>query len=241
MQYTYAELHYHTKESSYCGKVSAYDAIPIYRENGYDLVCVTDHYNRSYFGNHHEQGMAWNDAVDIWFAGWHAAKDAGEKHGVKVLHAAEFKFDGLPNDYLVYGVTDEMYYEIPRMYAWTPAQFSEFARKNGIFFSQAHPFRDGMIRTEPTLLDGIEALNSHPIHEGNNHLSIEWAKEHDLIPICGQDYHETEAMVGCKTRFYGDVSDIDTLVSKLFGREYDIVLPDKRIFAAKTFLDECKL
>ena len=51
MQYTYAELHYHTKESSYCGQVSAYEAIPEYRKNGYDLICVTDHFNRNYFEN----------------------------------------------------------------------------------------------------------------------------------------------------------------------------------------------
>ena len=236
MEYTYTELHYHTKESSYCGKVSAYDAIPEYRKNGYDLICVTDHFNRAYFENHHVHGMSWEDAVDVWFAGWHAARDAGEKNGVKVLHAAEFKFDGIPNDYLVYGVSDEMYYEIPYMYTWTPAQFSEFAGKNNIFFSQAHPFREGQIATEPAnILDGAEVLNSHPIHEGNNHLTVEWAKKNNLIPICGQDYHEYVAMVGCKTRFYGDVSDMGTLVAKLFGREYDIVSPDGTIMPAKEF------
>lgn len=236
MQYTYAELHLHTKESSWCGKVSAYDSIPEYKAHGYDLVCITDHFNRSYFGNYHDEGMSWSDAVDVWFAGWLAAKDAGEKNGIKVLHAAEFKFDGLPNDYLVYGVTDEMYYEIPHMYTWTPAEFSQFARKNGIFFSQAHPFREGMIRTEPaSLLDGAEVLNSHPIHEGNNHLTFEWAKKNDLIPICGQDYHERVAMVDCKTRFHGQVEDMDTLVSKLFAREYDMIHPDGTIIPAKGF------
>ena len=120
MEYTFAELHFHTKESSGCAEVSAYDAIPQYKENGYDLICVTDHFNRNHFWDHYYEGLTWEEAVDGWFAGWHAAKKAGEVHGITVLHGAEFKFDGVPNDYLVFGVTDEMYYEIPYMFTWTP-------------------------------------------------------------------------------------------------------------------------
>ena len=235
MEYTYTELHYHTKESSYCGKVSAYDAIPEYRKNGYDLICVTDHFNRAYFENHHVHGMSWEDAVDVWFAGWHAAKKAGEVHGITVLHGAEFKFDGVPNDYLVFGVTDEMYYEIPYMFTWTPEQFSEFARKNNIFFAQAHPFRPNQIQTEPTaLIDGAEIFNSHPeVPYDYNDLAKAWAKENNLIPICGQDYHERHCMVGCKTRFHGEVADMNTLKLKLFTREFDIITPDGEIHPSK--------
>lgn len=234
MQYTYAELHFHTKESSGCGKVSAYDSIPLYRDNGYDLVCVTDHFNRNYFWDYYNEGQSWEDAVNAWFAGWNAAKAAGETHGVTVIHGAEFKFDGLPNDYLVYGMKDEMYYEIPRMFEWSPAQFSEFARKNGIFFAQAHPFRDGQIRTEPaTLLDGAEVFNSCPYHEARNNLTAEWAEKNNLIPICGQDFHRYEAMLGCKTRFHGEVKDVQTMIAKLHARDYDMILPDGEIRPSK--------
>ncbi|MBQ3099910.1 MAG: PHP domain-containing protein [Clostridia bacterium] len=235
MEYTFAELHFHTKESSGCAEVSAYDAIPQYKENGYDLICVTDHFNRNHFWDHYYEGLTWEEAVDGWFAGWHAAKKAGEVHGITVLHGAEFKFDGVPNDYLVFGVTDEMYYEIPYMFTWTPEQFSEFARKNNIFFAQAHPFRPNQIQTEPTaLIDGAEIFNSHPeVPYDYNDLAKAWAKENNLIPICGQDYHERHCMVGCKTRFHGEVADMNTLKLKLFTREFDIITPDGEIHPSK--------
>lgn len=235
MKYTFAELHFHTRESSGCAEVFAFDSIPQYKEDGYDLVCVTDHFNRNHFWEHYHEGFTWEQAVDKWFAGWHTAKKAGETYGVTVLHGAEFKFDGVPNDYLVYGVTDEMYYEIPYMFTWTPERFSEFARKNNIFFAQAHPFRPNQIRTEPAeLLDGAEVFNSHPlVPYSYNDLAKAWAEDNHLIPLCGQDYHEKCCMVGCKTRFHGEVADVETLKQKLFNREFDIILPNGDIRPVK--------
>ena len=235
MEYTFAELHFHTRESSGCAEVFAFDSIPQYKENGYDLVCVTDHFNRNHFWEHYYEGLTWEQAVDKWFAGWHTAKKAGETYGVTVLHGAEFKFDGVPNDYLVFGVTDEMYYEIPYMFTWTPERFSEFARKNNIFFAQAHPFRPNQIRTVPsTLLDGAEVFNSHPlVPYSYNDLAKVWADENHLIPLCGQDYHEKCCMVGCKTRFHGEVTDMETLKQKLFNRKFDIILPNGDIRPSK--------
>lgn len=235
MKYTFAELHFHTRESSGCAEVFAFDSIPQYKENAYDLVCVTDHFNRNHFWEHYHEGLTWEQAVDKWFAGWHTAKKAGETYGVTVLHGAEFKFDGVPNDYLVFGVTDEMYYEIPYMFTWTPERFSEFARKNNIFFAQAHPFRPNQIRTEPAeLLDGAEVFNSHPlVPYSYNDLAKAWAEDNHLIALCGQDYHEKCCMVGCKTRFHGEVADMETLKQKLFNREFDIILPNGDIRPVK--------
>ena len=226
MKYTYAELHFHTKETSHCGQVSAYDSIPIFKEHGYDLVCVTDHFNYEYFDEYLTGKMSWEDAVEKWFAGWYAAKDAGEKNGVTVLHGAEFRFRESFADYLVFGMTDELYFEHPEMIEMTSAEFSEFAHGHGVYFSQAHPFRNAF-QCDPKYLDGIEIYNFHPREDSNNELTRETAKKNPhLIPTCGQDYHYLIGMQDCKTRFHGEVRDMDTLLKKLRAREYEMILPD---------------
>ena len=99
--YTYAELHLHTAETSSCGEVAADEAIRLFKQNGYDLVCVTDHFNDRYF-NYYEtilppgldEAQKWRASVDIWLAGRHAAKDAGEKYGITVIQGAEIQLSG---------------------------------------------------------------------------------------------------------------------------------------------------
>ena len=232
MEYTIAELHLHTAESSWCGKMSAVDAIPLFKENGYDLVCVTDHFNYEYFQDYYKYGK-WKACVHRWYAGWYTAKEAGEKCGVTVLHGAEFRFRESFADYIVYGMTDELYHDHPEMLDMTSAEFSVFAREHGLYFSQAHPFRNDF-QCDPKYLDGIEIYNFHPTEDSDNHLAVEVAKKNPhLIPTCGQDFHFAEAMQGAKTRFFGKVSDMPTLIAKLRGREYEMILPDGRIVDPK--------
>lgn len=41
------ESHFHTKESSPCGKVSARSGIELYHKAGYNGIVVTDHFSQS--------------------------------------------------------------------------------------------------------------------------------------------------------------------------------------------------
>lgn len=221
MTFTLAELHCHTKEVSGCAKVAAVDAVKHFKENGYDLVCITNHYKRSIFWRHFENGEPFEESLELYLNAYRAAKTEGERIGITVLLGAEITFDSCYNDYLVYGLTEEMFYANPRMYEMTVEDFSAFARKNGLFFAQAHPFRnENTVRTTPALIDGCEIINSY---ENEATQSIEWAIENDLIPLCGQDYHRYVDMRGFKTAFHGEVRDINCLKQKLFNREYHII------------------
>lgn len=105
MNYAKAELHFHTAES-----------IPFYKEHGYDLVAVTDHFNSNYFdGTKGCYADRWKKECERWFAGLYAAKEAGERCGITVLHGAEFQLKGHMCELLVYGMTDEMFLEAPRL------------------------------------------------------------------------------------------------------------------------------
>lgn len=228
MDYTKAELHFHTAETSVCASVFARDSIPFYKEHGYDLVCVTDHFNSTYFespvGCSAEQWK--RECEKKWFAGWYAAKEAGEKCGVTVLYGAEFQIKDHICEFLVYGMTDEIFLEIPRLFDFSVEQLSAFAEQNHLFIALAHPFRR-QDRPDPSLYHGAEVCNGRLDIE--NDAARIFAKENRLIPICGQDFHDYEHMRGIMTRFNGEVRDSATLVEKLFARDFDLILPEGEI------------
>ncbi|MBE6686706.1 MAG: hypothetical protein E7591_05680 [Ruminococcaceae bacterium] len=232
MNYTFAELHLHTSQVSGCASVSALDSPHIFKDGGYDLICVTDHYKYTTFWKFNDEGdMSWEHRAEHFLSGYRTARSVGDKIGIQVLLGAEICFDCSPNDYLVYGLSEEMIYEYPELYRWSVEKFSAFAREKGLFFAQAHPFRNPrMIRTDPSLLDGAEAVNTHDtVHctpEKDQQRAVEWVKENKLIPLIGQDFHDAENMLGAKTAFYGDVKDSKTLIKKLFAKEFDIILPN---------------
>lgn len=235
MKYTYAELHLHTSEVSGCASVSGSQSPLIFKEGGYDLICVTDHYKYTTFWRFNDAGdPSWEKRAEYFLNGYRTAKKVGNKIGLTVLLGAEICFNDCPNDYLVYGLTEEMIYECPELYKYSVAEFSAFAKKNNLFFAQAHPFRNPrMIRTDPSLLDGAEAYNTHdtvhmtPLEDMKN--AKLWVKENNLVPLIGQDFHDAENILGAKTALYGEVKDSTTLVNKLSAKEFDIIISNQII------------
>ena len=241
MKYTNTELHFHTAETSWCANMSACDSIPLYKERGYDLVCVTDHFNERYFQDA-PAGCSkelWKKCCERWFAGWYAAREAGEKCGLTVIHAAEFQLKGFASEMLVYGMTDEMFLENPRPFDMSPKDFSRFAKENGLFITLAHPFRHDD-RPDPVFYNGAEVYNGvEEIGEDevrtpeHNILARDFAAKNGLVPTCGQDFHKKYAMRGIMTRFHGEVKDSRTLVEKLFARDFDMILLDGEVRSGK--------
>ena len=225
MKKTFTEIHLHTKETSKCCWVSAEVSVPMFREYGYEALIITDHYNRDYFAEYYDGSLTWAEAMERWLYGYRKAKEIGDKVGIKVLLGAEFRFDGNYNDYLVYGMSEEMFYKYPCLWELGEEKFSAFAKEHGLYFGQAHPFRDKMIRCKPDLLDGCEVFNAHPYHNSRNILAAYFASDNDLIPTYGTDFHYEEGLCGGGMNFYGEINSIDDVVKKLFSRQYDLVIP----------------
>ena len=114
----------------------------------------------------------------------------GEEYGLKVYLGAEIRFTENENDYLIYGLTEEM---LPEIYAYLPFGVENFRKKypmQNSAFIQAHPFRDGMVEIDPALLDGIETFNMHPGQRSRNAVANLYAAEKDFgIRIVGSDFH----------------------------------------------------
>ena len=186
------ELHLHTKESSKCGKVSAEDALTEYHRRGYEAVVITDHYSRSAannweYTNHREM-------VDAFLKGYRTAKRVGEKLGILVLLGAELRFDqSNANDYLVYGLDEDFFYDHPELTELRLSEFLKILPETALLY-QAHPFRNGITVTDPKRLFGIEVFNGHSGHDSRNAIALAWARLHHLHAISGSDAHHPHTL-----------------------------------------------
>ena len=184
------DLHVHTANLSFCGHLTIEEVISLYKKTDYDAIVITDHF---YGGN----AEAWEEKgidnfLEYYFQTQQKAMKLGEENGLLVLPGYEFRFPQNSNDYLVYGFTEEHAKKCPGFFQMDIAQFSEFAKENGILLYQAHPFRNTMTVVKPEYLFGIEAHNGHPRHDSRNDIAVQWAKKYNLHTIGGSDCHQIE-------------------------------------------------
>ncbi|MFW6289038.1 MAG: PHP domain-containing protein [Spirochaetota bacterium] len=184
------ETHAHTSLVSPCGQLSPAELVAGYVAAGYSGLIVTDHLVRwlPVF-----DGLdSWPDRVHAFFGGFRAARDASVATGLTVYPGFELSFASLPgNDFLVYGLDEEVLVELPEVYSMQPESFKRLASAAGALVFQAHPFRNrGPV--DPALLDGVEVYNGNPRHESRNDLAAGFAGRHQLLEIGGSDAHQTE-------------------------------------------------
>ena len=55
------------------------------------------------------------------------------------------------------------------------------------------PFRTGLTREDPALLDGVEVFNVNARHDSHNDDALRFARENGLLFFSGSDPPETEA------------------------------------------------
>ena len=215
------EMHFHTSEISVCGRVPAAEGVRAYKEKGYDALVVTDHFHSDYFDSLPEE-LSWAGKADRWLEGYRAARRAGEALGMTVLLGMEIRFNHSPNDYLVYGWTEELLRETEAPYQWDEEAFHRFSQDNGMFFAQAHPYRKGLLRCPPAYLDGMEVYNGNARHENQNEKAAAYAAEHGLIPLCGSDYHQPEDVADTGLIFDPPVTDSADLIRRLWEGQFQL-------------------
>ena len=185
------ELHAHTSDISRCGQIPAEKLVELYESAGYSGMVITDHINRMTFQN--LELATWKDKVDYFLRGYHTAKSVASSD-FTVLLGAEFCFTENYNDYLVYGLTEDLMYNAldNEILQWGIGRFSAFCRDNDLLIIQAHPFRNYMFITPPKLIDGVEVMNCHPRHDSRNFLAQSWAEHFGLLKISGSDAHQPQ-------------------------------------------------
>ncbi len=185
MEYKY-EIHAHTKETSLCAQISAEELVKKYKEAGYSGIVITDHYSPMTFTP--SEFFNKEKALDHFLRGYKKAKEF-ETEDFSVFLGVELRFYATVNDYLIYGVTEEMLYELPFLLPLYIKKASKLFRERGCIFLQAHPFRKFIRRANPKYVDGIEVFNGKATKEANDN-SLKWADEiKTKIKTSGSDCH----------------------------------------------------
>ncbi len=188
------ETHIHTREVSDCSRKRAREMVALYKEAGYSTVFISDHFQPNSIDVLGD--IPWSDKMAIFLSGYYKAKHEGEKLGVNVLPAAEFRFADSRNHYIAYGITKEFLDAHPNLHKMSAAEFLPIARAQGIFIVHAHPYRDNRNCATPELVDAIEVYNSNPRHEDYSERSVALAQKYGLPITAGSDAHRDEDIAG---------------------------------------------
>ncbi len=184
------ETHAHTAPISPCGRLVPEQLAEQVRMAGYDALFVTDHYTPEFFALH-TGGDDYRFQLERYFAGYRAARAAGEACGLRVFPGLEVRlFDG-PEDYLVFGVSPEELAELPCLAFLSLEELHAAVRSvpDGLLV-QAHPFRDYLTCQDARCLDGIEVCNANPRHDSHNDRALAYAQAQDLLMTAGSDVHQ---------------------------------------------------
>ncbi len=194
------ELHVHTKECDKCASMGGADIVHHFQKLGYDGMVVTDHYIDLFHEWFADEllGKSYRQRMERWLKGYYTAREEGEKCGFTVLPGAEVRFDGQPNDYLIYGVSEDFFYEAPPLNHCKTLEELTALLPTDACVVQAHPFRDSMTVMDPKLLFGLEVRNAGT-PEFRNDLARIYAEHYQKAMTSGSDFH------GKDRQFHGGI------------------------------------
>lgn len=183
------DTHVHTSEGSKCARSSGREVAEAYHARGYDGIIVTDHF---FNGNSAvPRDLPWRERVELFTAGYRAAKEYGDRVGLQVFFAWEDSSEG--NDFLTYGLDENWLADHPFLDRLPLVDYLKYIRAEGGTIVHAHPFRQDsyipMIRLLPDLVDAVEIMNGHRTDEVN-HRAKWYADSYGLPWAAGSDNHD---------------------------------------------------
>jgi hypothetical protein len=214
------ETHAHTSEVSRCAQIPAAKVIADYESAGYDGIVITDHMNEGSIGR--LKNRPWDEKVDFFINGYNKALEAAERSGkgMTVLLGAEVCFDKDPNDYLVFGISEDFLRRCGDLTSLGLKNFRKIADENNLLIFQAHPFRVSMAVTDYRILDGIEVYNGNSSHNSNNDAAMFWADKYSLLKSSGSDFHGMWGMKPGGIYFESPVRTNSDFISALKENNY---------------------
>ena len=182
------ETHAHTSETSRCSHIGGAELAEFYKSLGYTGLFITDHF---FNGNTTvPRDLSWNERVELFCAGYDAAKAAGDRIGLDVFFGWEYSING--NDFLIYGLDRDWLLAHPDQLEWKLRDYMSRVRADGGFVVHAHPFREAgyidLIRLIPRDVDAVEVINSSMAPEVNDRAAW-YADSYQLFRTAGSDNH----------------------------------------------------
>ena len=220
------ELHCHTSECDRDAFLSARELVHLYKEAGYDGMVVTDHYIERFYTlwfPEDVKGLTHEQQVHRWLRGFRTAREEGEKIGFTVLPGAEVRFDGFPNDYLLYGLHEDFFYTVPRLNELKNVEELIALMPKDVCVVHAHPFRDDMVVLTPAEgLFGMEVFNGGT-EEFRNSLARQFAGHYNLPMTSGSDIHDMTRLAKGGIETPHEIKTPEDLVKVLRSGEYTLI------------------
>jgi len=220
------ELHCHTSECDRDAFLSARELVHLYKEAGYDGMVVTDHYIERFYTlwfPEDVKGLTHEQQVTRWLRGFRTAREEGEKIGFTVLPGAEVRFDGFPNDYLLYGLHEEFFYTVPRLNELKNVEELLALMPKDVCVVHAHPFRDDMVVLTPADgLFGMEVFNGGT-ERFRNGLARQFAEYYNLPMTSGSDIHDMTRLAKGGIETQHEIKTPEDLVKVLRSGEYTLI------------------
>ncbi len=191
------ETHMHTRETSACGTAPGAEQAKRYKSLGYDGIIITDHFFNGNCCPEINEAADWNEKVDLFCAGYEAAKAEGDKIGLKVFFGWEYCYEGA--DLLTYGLDKQWLINNPDVCEINVFDYCDRVHRDGGFIVHAHPFREANylreIRLIPQWIDAVEIYNCGNVHNRMN-VRARWFAESFGFPVTGgSDNHHITANV----------------------------------------------
>ena len=219
------ELHAHTHECDRDAQLGASELVHLYKEAGYDGIVITDHYIERFYTQWFPEEireLTHEQQVKRWLKGFYTARDEGEKIGFTVLPGTEVRFDGYPNDYLVYGLHEDFFYNVPRLNELKNVDGLLSVMPENVCVVQAHPFRNGMMVSNPRGLFVMEVYNGGT-EKFRNEMAREFACHYDLAMTSGSDIHGMNRLAKGGIMTEHRIQTPEELISVLRRGEYSLI------------------
>ncbi len=191
----YYELHLHTKETSRCGRSPAADMVRAYYDKGFSGICVTDHFVNG--NSYARDGATWQEKMDIYVRGYHAAKEEGDRLGIDVFFGWEYTGGGNnAEDYVTLGLTEEnLRKDLVDCDKWDLQDYIDTVHRLGGIVIRAHPYRRAWyIPTEPIEHPGMN-VDAIEVYNGGNELdeydekALAFCLKEGKPQVAGSDTH----------------------------------------------------
>lgn len=219
------ELHTHTCPVSCCSSVSPEEMVEKYVAAGYTTLVITNHINHETFDPRHKRYTGsedWQERMDYYFADVARAKRAAGDR-LHVLWGCELCPANTHTDYLIFGADEAFYRANADIRDCRIKEISARVRAAGALLYQAHPFRNNMMVTDPSLLFGVEVWNAHPKHDSRNDLAKLWAERYSLHRISGSDIHEAKHVPAGGILTDTPITTVEELLTVLRNDDYTLI------------------
>ena len=226
------ELHMHSEGVSLCSDCSIEYALERYKKAGYQGVVLTNHINNGTYRDN--QDLPWPQKVDYFMADYYKMKElAGEDFDVLLgceinltPISPDYQNGYIPNDYLVYGVTEEWLRDAGDVRLDKLDVLSRKVHDAGMLFVHAHQFRYNTRISKDEYFDGYEVYNANDSHDSHDALADLWAIMKHKIRTSGSDFHHPNSTIAGGIETQERVRDNETLLRVLRSGNYELLRPD---------------